>query len=249
MALSASASAAEAPAEPQEDSSKQSAAARKAAAMLQPQHAGKEAASDGSSNGPARVSEPDLAQPKVKQEAPTEDSGAGQPHQATNGVPESAQSLQEHSHVHQAGNKDSPDQSVDVKQEANATTAEPMQVDVSPRGAAQHSEGFREGSSNEAGSASAANDNAASALAPFRERRAQPGPAAEVAAAPEQAVQVVPLSADEAAERCELLCALCTKSPGLLRLLMEVFGKVQHISLGNHPSSCVLGHTCAAASA
>ena len=41
---------------------------------------------------------------------------------------------------------------------------------------------------------------------------------------------MAPMSTEEAAERCELLCALCTKSPQLLRMLLEVFGKVQHRS-------------------
>ena len=83
-------------------------------------------------------------------------------------------------------------------------------------------------------------------MEPYREKREQPAPAAEVAvAAPEEAVQAAPMSADEAAERCELLCALCTKSPGLLRLLMEVFGKVQHASLRHHLSFLRFGfHSC-----
>ena len=140
---------------------------------------------------------------------------------------------------------------MNVKQETDTTTSEPMQVDDHPDRAAQHRERSREGSGIEAGSAQAAEASAAgmAALEPYREQREQPGPAAEVAAAPEQAVQVAPLSADEAAERCELLCALCTKSPGLLRLLMEVFGKVQHGSLGYYLSPSCSGLKCAASCA
>ena len=59
----------------------------------------------------------------------------------------------------------------------------------------------------------------------------QAGTRDELAVVPEQAaVQMAPMSTEEAAERCELLCALCTKSPQLLRMLLEVFGKVQHRS-------------------
>lgn len=245
MALPTSASAAETSAEPLESSTKQSAPALDAAATLQPQHDSNDVALSGSSNGPAKEVEPELAQPKVKQEAPAEDSGAGQPHQATNGVFESAHSLQEHGHVQKAGIKICPDQTVDVKQETNATTAEPLQGEYSPHSAAQHREDCREGSRKEAGSASAAEQSAVSAVAPHREQKEQPEPVAEVAAAPEQAVQVAPLSVDEAAERCELLCALCTKSSGLLRLLMEVFGKVQHMSLRHLSVSLFPGlHLC-----
>ena len=248
LALPASAAAPGASVEPQADNAKQATPAPDVAAAQQPQHASSHAALNSSSRGPAEAAEPDLAQAKVKREPSADDSDAGQPHQATNGLPGSAHAAQEQEHLQEAGSSSHAEHLVNAKQERTPSSVEPMQVDAPPENEARHREGFREGSSGEAGSARSAEASAAekSAVEPYRERREQPGSAAEGAVvAPEEAVQVAPMSADEAAERCELLCALCTKSPGLLRLLMEVFGKVQRGSLEDHSSFLLPGsHSC-----
>ncbi len=201
MALPSSASATEVSGMQQRGGPKQTAPAPRAAEAVQPQSASSNGG--GSSNGHKDSGKPDLAQPKVKQEPLAENSAAGQPHEATNGLPKLGSAQQEHKQEQGSGSSSRAEQSVEIKQEKIPAPAESMQVDSAPQDPAHVPAALQEGS-------------------------------AKVAAVPGQAVQVAPLSAVEAAERCELLCALCTKSPDLLRLLMEVFGKVQHGSLGHH---------------
>ena len=234
LALEALAYALEAPKEPQVGSASRAAPATGVAVPLQAQHGSSSAGLESSSNGPSEIMEPDLAQPKVKQEPPIEDSGAGQPHQATNGVSDSAHAEQDHSQVHEPGSSSGAEQAVAVKQEFSSPMVESIGADPHLQSAAQQREGAQESPGTAAGLPGTANSLAAetSVVEQQEDHRELLGAVAEVVAAPEQAVQVAPLTADEAAERCELLCALCTKSPFLLRLLLEVFGKVQRRSWG-----------------
>ena len=182
----------------------------------QQQRAGIEPAPNDSSNGHAEAGKPDLQQPKVKQEPREDDSSAGQPHQATDDLSPSSSNAQ------------TP---IEVKQEGGNQIAEPMQIDL-PAENASHS-------SQPAPVDVAAGDMPISGQAQAEQSEGTAGRGtpeqgnmgSELAVVPEQAaVQVAPMSTEEAAERCELLCALCTKSPQLLRMLLEVFGKVQHRS-------------------
>ena len=180
------------------------------------QDAGPESAPSSSSNGHAEGGEPDLQQPKVKREPREDDSAAGQPHQATNDLSLSSSNAQIPK---------------EVKQEGDSQIAEPMQIDLPTDNASL--------SSQQAPMDVAAADMPVSGQAQAEQSEGkagmrtpeQAGTGDELAVVPEQAaVQVAPMSTEEAAERCELLCALCTKSPQLLRMLLEVFGKVQHRS-------------------
>jgi len=233
LALPSSASATEASGTQQRGGPKQTAPAPRAAEAVQPQSASSNGGS--SSNEHKDSGKPDLAQPKVKQEPLAENSAAGQPHEATNGLPKLGSAQQEHKQEQGSGSSSRAEQSVKIKQEKIPAPAESMQVDSAPQDPAHIPAALQEGSAVVRGPAGTAEGSAAlSDSLPKNATGAQLVLAAEVAAVPGQAVQVAPLSADEAAERCELLCALCTKSPDLLRLLMEVFGKVQHGSLGHH---------------
>ena len=245
MALPSSASATEVSGMQQRGGPKQTAPAPRAAEAVQPQSASSNGG--GSSNGHKDSGKPDLAQPKVKQEPLAENSAAGQPHEATNGLPKLGSAQQEHKQEQGSCNSSRAEQSVDIKQEKIPAPAELMQVDSAPQNPADVPTVLQEGSAMVRGPAGTTEGSAALSDSPHKNATgAQPIPAAEVAAVPDRAVQVVPRSADEAAERCELLCALCTKSPDHLRLLMEVFGKVQHRSLGHHHHLHLYFASCAA---
>ena len=182
----------------------------------QQQQAGTEPAPSSSSNGHAEAGKPDLQQPKVKQEPREDDSAAGQPHQATNDLQPSSSNAQ------------TP---VEVKQEGGDQIAEPMQIDLPADSASQNSQ---PAPVNVAAADMPVSGQAQAEQSEGKAGRGTPeqaGTGDKLAVVPEQAaVQVAPMSTEEAAERCELLCALCTKSPQLLRMLLEVFGKVQHRS-------------------
>ena len=186
-------------------------------AEQQQQRAGTLPAPSSSSNGHAEAAKPDLQQPKVKQEPCEDISPAAQPHQAADDLPSSSSNAQK---------------PAEVKQEGGDQIAEPMHIDL-PADNASHS-------SQPAALNVIAGDMPVSGPARTEQSEGkagrgtneEAGARGEVTVVPEQAaVQVAPMSTEEAAQRCELLCALCTKSPQLLRMLLEVFGKVQHRSL------------------
>ena len=193
-------------------------------------------------------------QPKVKREPLADELAAGQPHQTTNGLPSKAAPKTEHQQQSAAASSKVGAPAA-VKQEEAAQATEPMQIDIPAQRVSDNT-----GLAVEAPPSGLAASGGKTASAQPDEKRAkheQMGSAAGgcVVAVPEQAIQVAPalgqaiqLSAEEAAERCELLCALCTKAPDLLRLLLEVFGKVQRRSLqSNKTPASLFFVACAAA--
>ena len=182
----------------------------------QQQQAGTEPAPDTSSNAHAEAGKPDLQQPKVKQEPCEDDSAAGQPHQATDDLLPSSTDAHIPAEVKQEGvDQLAEPMQIDLPADKAAQSSQPAPIDVAAGGMPTSGRAGTEQSEGEAG----------------RGTPEQAGTGDELAVVPEQAaVQMTPMSTEEAAERCELLCALCTKSPQLLRMLLEVFGKVQHRS-------------------
>ena len=213
---------------------------------------GPEQQHEGISNGHRHAGQPDLEQPKVKQEGSEQEPATGVPHRATNGVPDKAL---------QAGpgsNSSRSESLTEGMQREISPAAEPMQVDPPLHDAALSSTP----GADAAGQTADPQASGETLIKQEASEQAQAGADGQVAAepkqapqagavalAPEQAVQAAALSADEAAERCELLCALCTKSPNLMRLLLEVFGKVQCRSLEPQhvpePSRAALVRSCA----
>ena len=196
------------------------------ASAEQLQQSGTEPAPSSSSNGHAEAGKPDLQQPKVKQEPCEDDSAAGQPHQAADALPSSSSNAAHFAEVKQeGGNQMAEPMRIDLPADNVTLSSQPASVNVLAGDMPISGQARTEQSEGEAGMGT----------------KEQAGTGGELAVVPEQAaVQVAPISTEEAAERCELLCALCTKSPQLLRMLLEVFGKVQHKSPEpRHPPSCM----------
>ena len=216
---------------------------------------GPEQQHEGISNGHRDAGQPDLEQPKVKQEGSEQEPAAGVPHRATNGVPDKAlPQLQ----AGPGSNSSRSESLTEGMHKEISPAAEPMQADPPLHDAAPSSTPGADAAGQTAdpqasGEMSIKQETGEQAQAEADGQVAaepkQAPQAGAVALAPEQAVQAAPLSADEAAERCELLCALCTKSPNLMRLLLEVFGKVQCRSLEPQhvpkPSRAALVTSCA----
>ena len=210
---------------------------------------------EGISNGHKDAGQPDLEQPKVKQEGSEQEPAAGVPHRATNGVPDKAPPQPQAGPGSISSRLENPAEGMhkEVPPAAEPMQVDPILHDAMPNSATNADAAGQSADPQASGEVSIKQEVCEQAQVEAGGRVAaepkQAPQAATVALVPEQVVQVAPLSADEAAERCELLCALCTKSPDLMRLLLEVFGKVQCRSLKSQhvpkPSHAALVMGCA----